>query len=94
MMARIFSGMVMNNTQPIPADLLPDDWHFHFLHCVDYMRQSVMCSADLAIEPHEPDEADVTGPLDGGWNGHHGKFTPVTLARGLTSEQSARTMDR
>lgn len=81
MMARIFSGMAMNNTQPIPADLLPDDWHFHFLHCVDYMRQSVMCSADLAMEPHEPDEADVTGPLDGGWNGHHGEFTPVTFTR-------------
>lgn len=32
-----------------------------------------MCSADLALEIHGPNDADDLGPLDGGWNGHHGK---------------------
>ena len=53
--------------------VLPDDYHFHFNHCVDYLRQAVMCSADLSMEPHEPSDSDELGPLDGGWNGHHGK---------------------
>ncbi|KAH6714212.1 hypothetical protein BKA61DRAFT_674821 [Leptodontidium sp. MPI-SDFR-AT-0119] len=70
MMARIFSGMVLNTTEPIPDNLLPDDWHFHFMHCVDYMRQAVMCSADLALEPHEPDDLDE-GALDAAWNARH-----------------------
>ncbi|KAJ9149473.1 hypothetical protein NKR23_g4354 [Pleurostoma richardsiae] len=66
MMARIYSGVVANMSAA-----LPDDYHFHFLHCVDYMRQAVMCSADLAMEPHEPSDSDDMGPADGGWNGHH-----------------------
>ena len=30
-----------------------------------------MCSADLAMEPHEQTDPDDNGPLDGSWNGHH-----------------------
>lgn len=26
------------------------------------------------MEPHGPDDADDNGPLDGSWNGHHGKI--------------------
>lgn len=72
-MARIFSGMALNSTEPIPDNLLPDDWHFHFMHCVDYIRQAVMCSADLALEPHEPDDLDE-GALDAAWNARHGEL--------------------
>lgn len=68
MMARIYSGVVSNITES-----LPDDYDFHFLHCVDYLRQSIMCSADLALEAHEPTDSDDLGPLDGGWNSHHGR---------------------
>jgi hypothetical protein len=25
------------------------------------------------MEPHGPGDADDNGPLDGSWNGHHGK---------------------
>lgn len=32
-----------------------------------------MCAGDLAMEPHDPSDADDNGPLDGSWNGHHGK---------------------
>ncbi|KAI0015591.1 hypothetical protein F4780DRAFT_784046 [Xylariomycetidae sp. FL0641] len=66
MMGRIFSGVVSNVT-----DGLPEDWHPHFLHCIDYLRQGVMCAADIALELHDASDADDLGPLDGGWNGHH-----------------------
>lgn len=26
------------------------------------------------MEPHGPEDADDNGPLDGSWNGHHGKI--------------------
>lgn len=35
-----------------------------------------MCSADLALEIHGPNDADDLGPQDGGWNGHHGMHHP------------------
>src|SRR5262245_17215474 len=68
MMARIYSALVSNMN-----DRLPSDYHSHYLHCVDYLRQGVMCSADLDMEPHEQTDADDNGPLDGSWNGHHGE---------------------
>ncbi|KAH8881481.1 hypothetical protein GQ53DRAFT_788029 [Thozetella sp. PMI_491] len=71
MMGRIFSAMLMNQTETLPSHFLPNDWEWHFMHCIDYMRQSVMCSADVTLEPHQPDEPQDTGPLDGGWNGRH-----------------------
>lgn len=68
MMARIYSGISSNMTSALPND--PDT---HFLHCVDYLRQGIMCSADLALEVHDSMDADDLGPLDGGWSGIHGK---------------------
>lgn len=68
MMARIFSGVVSDNYADIP-----EDYHFHFLHCIDYVRQTIMCSADLALEAHEESDSNDFGPLDGGWSAHHGK---------------------
>ena len=69
MMARIYSGLQTNNEHP-----LPDDYETHFLHCVDYLRQAIMCAADVALEPHTPNDPDDLGPLDGSWGGHHGEF--------------------
>jgi hypothetical protein len=66
MMARIFSGVTSGRIQDIP-----EDYNFHFMHCVDYVRQGIMCSADLAVEVHEPKDSDDFGPQDGGWSGHH-----------------------
>jgi hypothetical protein len=68
MMTRIYSGISSNMTSA-----LPDDPDTHFLHCVDYLRQGIMCSADLALEVHDSKDADDLGPLDGGWSGIHGK---------------------
>ena len=75
MMGKIFNGVVMNTTKPLPDHFLPDDWHWHFLHCIEYLRQSIMCSGDVAVEPHEANEAGETGPhaIDAGWNAHHGQ---------------------
>lgn len=66
MMTRIYSILLTNN-----RDALAEDYHSHYLHCVDYLRQGIMCSADLTMEPHGPGDADDNGPLDGSWNGHH-----------------------
>ncbi|KAK6836933.1 hypothetical protein PG989_006638 [Apiospora arundinis] len=66
MMARIFASMEGNMTER-----LPHDYHSHYLHCVDYLRQGIMCSGDLAMEPHDQSDPDDNGPLDGSWNGHH-----------------------
>lgn len=70
MMARIFSGVMSENTHAIP-----EDYHSHFLHCIDYLRQGIMCAGDLALEAHDAMDADDLGPLDGGWSGHHGMTT-------------------
>ncbi|KAI0125431.1 hypothetical protein BJ170DRAFT_686294 [Xylariales sp. AK1849] len=66
MMARIYAGLNSNATEKIPAD-----YDSHFLHCIDYLRQGIMCSADLALEPHKPTDSEDNGPLDGSWGGHH-----------------------
>lgn len=96
MMGRIYSGVLDNTT-----DILPNDWHSHFLHCIDYLRQAIMCSADLTLEIHAPSDADDLGPLDGGWNGHHSKSSCILfirvsscLGRLLTPLQFARTIAR
>lgn len=68
MMARIYSNLERNTKEHLPGD-----YHSHYLHCVDYLRQGIMCSGDLAMEPHDQSDSDDNGPLDGSWNGHHGK---------------------
>jgi hypothetical protein len=68
MMTRIYASLTSGT-----IDKLPSDYHSHYLHCVDYLRQGIMCSADLTMEPHDITDADDNGPLDGSWNGYHGK---------------------
>jgi len=67
MMGRIYAGMTSNQMQK-----LPHDYQSHFLHCIDYLRQAIMCAGDVATELHRPTDPDDLGPLDGGWNGLHG----------------------
>ena len=74
MMTAIFSGVMTNHTQG-----LPEDYQEHFLHCIDYMRQSIMCSADLAMEAHDEMDSDDLGPMDGGWSGLHGKLKALPM---------------
>lgn len=68
MMGRIYSGIVANKT-----DMSRTEADIHFYHCIDYLRQAAMCSADLALEPHLITDADDNGPGDGSWNGMHGR---------------------
>lgn len=67
-MGRVYAGVTNDRLEE-----LPEDYHTHFLHCIDYIRQGIMCSADVALEPHSPADEDL-GAKDGGWNGLHGKF--------------------
>lgn len=75
MMGRIFSALSGNIT-----GVLPGDYFTHYMHCVDYLRQAVMCNGDMAMEPHKPTDGPDNGPLDGGWNGMHGMGTSLLTA--------------
>lgn len=70
MMGRIYTALRMN---AMPSPDLPADYHSHYLHCIDYLRQATMCAGDVSMEAHEPTDASDNGALDGGWSGHHGK---------------------
>ncbi|KAI5860442.1 hypothetical protein GGS23DRAFT_614024 [Durotheca rogersii] len=49
---------------------IPDDHHWHMIHCFDYMRQAIMCSADMALEGLETTFPDHNGGSDG-WDSKH-----------------------
>ncbi|EPE05444.1 hypothetical protein F503_02183 [Ophiostoma piceae UAMH 11346] len=49
---------------------IPPDHHWHMVHCIDYMREAVMCSADMALEGHETTFPDDNGGSDG-WDSKH-----------------------
>jgi len=66
MMGMIYSGLTTNKT-----DMFTPDYNIHFFHCIDYLRQAVMCSADLALEPHLIADPDDNGPGDGSWKAMH-----------------------
>ncbi|KAH8756159.1 hypothetical protein BGZ57DRAFT_962703 [Hyaloscypha finlandica] len=58
-----YSGLKSNTT-------LPEDHHWHMIHCFDYMRQAIMCSADMALEGLETTFPDHNGGSDG-WDSKH-----------------------
>ncbi|ORX93974.1 hypothetical protein BCR34DRAFT_608401 [Clohesyomyces aquaticus] len=66
MLARTYSATLLSS-----PSLLPPDPDRHFFHCIDYLRQAVMCAADLAIEVHGENDDDDLGAGDGGWSGRH-----------------------
>lgn len=61
-----YSGLKANVT-------LPEDHHWHMIHCFDYMRQAIMCSADMSLEGLETTFPDHNGGSDG-WDSKHGKI--------------------
>jgi hypothetical protein len=69
MMSRIYASLTAN----MPEKLM-SDYHSHYLHCVDYLRQGIMCSADMAMEPHE----QTTGPTTAAGAGTTCARTTVT----------------
>ncbi|PMD57178.1 uncharacterized protein K444DRAFT_632315 [Hyaloscypha bicolor E] len=58
-----YSGLKSNTA-------LPEDHHWHMIHCFDYMRQAIMCSADMALEGLETTFPDHNGGSDG-WDSKH-----------------------
>jgi len=62
-MAQTYAGLTSNTT-------LPEDHHWHVIHCFDYMRQAVMCAADMSIEGLETTSPDHNGGSDG-WDAKH-----------------------
>lgn len=74
MMGRIYS-LLREHTEI--SDKAAEDYHTHYLHCIDYLRQAVMCAGDTSLEPHSANDGKDLGPLDGGWNGIHGKMMLV-----------------
>ena len=62
----VYSSMTTNRT-------LPDDSHWHMIHCFDYLRQAIMCNADMALEGLEHTFPDHNGGSDG-WDAKHGTF--------------------
>lgn len=44
------------------------------IHCFSYLRQAIMCSADMALEGHETTFPDHNGGSDG-WDSKHGQFS-------------------
>ncbi|KAI0019417.1 hypothetical protein F4780DRAFT_780454 [Xylariomycetidae sp. FL0641] len=49
---------------------IPDDHHWHMIHCFDYLRQAIMCSGDMALEGLETTFPDHNGGSDG-WDAKH-----------------------
>lgn len=66
MLGRIFNALAADG-----GTCLPDDYQTHVFHCLDYMRQAAMCSADVSLEAHTPNDGSDNGPTDGGWSGQH-----------------------
>jgi hypothetical protein len=59
----VYSGLTSNTP-------LPEDHHWHMIHCFDYMRQAIMCSADMSLEGLETTFPDHNGGSDG-WDSKH-----------------------
>ncbi|KAK1622408.1 hypothetical protein BDP81DRAFT_334605, partial [Colletotrichum phormii] len=62
--AEAYSGLKANPSQH--GERMP--WHVN--HCFDYLRQSIMCAGDLAVEGQEKTFPDGIVGSDG-WDGKH-----------------------
>jgi len=70
-MVQTYSGLKANHP-------IPDDHHWHMVHCFDYMRQAIMCSSDIALEGLETTFPDHNGGSDG-WDSKHGEFCVTVI---------------
>lgn len=60
----VYSGLTSD------PSLLPEQMHGHLVHCFDYLRQSIMCAGDVALEgQHTTFPEGVTG--SDGWDAKH-----------------------
>lgn len=49
---------------------IPDDHHWHMIHCFSYMRQAILCAADTALEGKATTFPDDNSGSDG-WDAKH-----------------------
>jgi hypothetical protein len=73
----VYSGMTSGHK-------LEEDHHWHMIHCFDYMRQAIMCSADMALEGLETTFPDHNGGSDG-WDSKHVCKDPAKVRERLES---------
>ncbi|KAF2475370.1 uncharacterized protein BDR25DRAFT_382312 [Lindgomyces ingoldianus] len=74
---QVYSGLTSNVE-------LPEDHHWHMIHCFDYMRQAILCSADMSLEGLETTFPDHNGGSDG-WDSKHVCRDPVAVRNYLES---------
>jgi hypothetical protein len=58
------------STVSVPPREPPSDLLWHLRHCFDYLRQSIMCSGDVALEGAETTFPAGNGGSDG-WDAKH-----------------------
>jgi len=63
---------------------LEEDHHWHMIHCFDYMRQAILCSADMSLEGLETTFPDHNGGSDG-WDSKHVCRDPKVVRERLES---------
>jgi len=63
-------SMLTSNHSSETITSMPEDHHWHMIHCFDYMRQAIMCSADMSLEGLETTFPDHNGGSDG-WDSKH-----------------------
>ncbi|KAK0643303.1 hypothetical protein B0T16DRAFT_415652 [Cercophora newfieldiana] len=62
---RVVAAYASNQTER-----LPDEGPWHMAHCFDYLRQSIMCAGDVALEGQQTTfPEDMTG--SDGWDAKH-----------------------
>ncbi|KNG51764.1 hypothetical protein DDE82_008455 [Stemphylium lycopersici] len=73
----VYSGMTSGHE-------LEEDHHWHMIHCFDYMRQAILCSADMSLEGLETTFPDHNGGSDG-WDSKHVCKDPRAVRQHLES---------
>ncbi|KAF6811226.1 hypothetical protein CPLU01_15162, partial [Colletotrichum plurivorum] len=59
---------------------IPDDHHWHMIYCFSYLRQTIMCSADMALEGLETTFPDHNGGSDD-WDSKYGESSSESPRR-------------
>ncbi|KAF9728696.1 hypothetical protein PMIN01_13076 [Paraphaeosphaeria minitans] len=79
----VYSAMTSNHSL-WDITSMPEDHHWHMIHCFDYMRQAILCSADMSLEGLETTFPDHNGGSDG-WDSKHVCRDPKEVKKRLES---------
>ena len=59
--------MMSNNT----GDSIPESSGWHSRHCFEYLRQSILCCGDTALEGKQTSFPEKDTPGSDGWDAKH-----------------------